>query len=503
VNKQLRHISVAAMILLAVLIVSTTYWQTWAVGGLADRQDNATALVARLTVDRGKIFASDGTLLATNRRTRDHGLTIFTRHYPGNDLAPQVVGYSTRAGTTTGLESTLDDYLTGANTNLTNSLRHALQLGGATVHGDNVTLTLRPAVQRLALTQLAGRCGAVVALDAKTGAVYAMASSPTYNENLIEQPHGDPIRKIAKLKGTCGDASALQNNATVGLYPPGSTFKMVTAAAALDSGAYTPSSQFNDPGYCTESGQRISNAGNPDQNGPEAFGNVTLAQGFEHSINSVFCNIGMHIGGGEILKYAKRFGFYTVPPFDTPPGESSASGLYRPTGPRKTLQLWDPKNPSHIDAGRLAFGQINMLATPLQMALVGATIANKGVEPKPYLVQKIVAADGSTVTKTAPQMLGRVLKPSTAAELNQMMQLVVQGGTAASVGFPFDLHVAGKTGTAELGLGTVYDAWFVCFAPASNPRYVISVVVEKQPNGFGASVAAPIAKAILEKLLGR
>ena len=491
-NKQLRHISVAAMILLAALIVSTTYWQTWAVGSLADRKGNETALIARITVDRGKIYAADGTVLATNRAHHKRGLTTFTRHYPGNDLAPQVLGYATPAGNNTGLEETQDAYLTGSNTDLSNSLKHALQLGGATVHGDNVILTLRPAVQRLALTELAGRCGAVVALDAKTGAVYAMASSPTYNENLIEQHYS----KIAKIKGTCGDASALQNNATVGLYPPGSTFKMVTAAAALDSGAYTPSSPFNDPGYCTEYGQRISNAGNPDQSGPEAFGNVTLAQGFEHSINSVFCNVGMHIGGGEILKYAKRFGFYSLPPLDTPPSESLASGLY------KNGHLWDPKNPSNIDAGRLAFGQFNMLATPLQMALVGATIANKGVEPKPYLVQKVVAPGGATVAKTQPQMLSRVLKPSTAAELNQMMQLVVQGGTAAGI-FPQSLDVAGKTGTAELGLGTVYDAWFVCFAPASNPRYVVSVVVEKQPNGFGASISAPIARAVLEKLMAR
>jgi peptidoglycan glycosyltransferase len=494
VNKQLRHISVAAMILLAVLIVSTTYWQTWAVGDLANRKGNETALIARITVDRGKILAADGTVLANNRVTRKRGLTIYTRHYPLNDLAPQVLGYST-SGATTGLESAYDAYLTGSNTDLSNSLKHALQLGGATVHGDNVVLTLRPAVQRLALTQLAGRCGAVVALDAKTGAVYAMASSPTYNENLIEQLKG--YRNITKIKGTCGDASALQNNATVGLYPPGSTFKMVTAAAALDSGAYTPSSTFNDPGYCTEYGQRVSNAGNPDQNGPEAFGNVTLAQGFEHSINSVFCNVGMHIGGEKILAYAKRFGFYSVPPLDTPSNESLASGLY------KNGSLWDPKNPSNVDSGRLAFGQFNMLATPLQMALVGATIAHGGVEPKPYLVQKVVAPGGGTVATTTPQMLGRVLKPSTAAELNQMMQLVVQGGTAASVGFPADLHVAGKTGTAELGLGTIYDAWFVCFAPATNPRYVVSVVVQKQPNGFGASVSAPIAKAILEKLMGR
>jgi penicillin-binding protein A len=495
VNKQLLHISVAALVLLATLIVSTTYWQTWAVGDLADRQDNAIQLVARLTVDRGKILGAGGAVLATNRRQRQHGLTIFTRRYPSGDLAPQVLGYATAAGTTTGLEQSLDDYLTGANTNLTNTFKQELnKLGGQTVHGDNVILTLRPAVQKLALQELAGRCGAVVALDAKTGAVYAMASSPTYNANLIEQPRG--FAKIVKVKGTCGDASALVNNATAGLYPPGSTFKMVTAAAALDSGAYTPSSVFNDPGYCVEYGQHVSNAGNPDQSGPEAFGNVTLAQGFEHSINSVFCNVGKHIGGEEILKYAKRFGFYSDPPLDTPPSQSLPSGLY------KNGKLWTPRNSFQIDPGRLAFGQFNMLTTPLQMAMVGETIANGGEEAQPYLVDRILAPDGSIVSRTTPHMLGRPIKPLTAAELNQMMQLVVQGGTGATAQIP-GVAVAGKTGTAETGVTGVYDAWFVCFAPANNPRFVVAVQVEKQLNGFGASVSAPIAKAILEKLLGR
>jgi penicillin-binding protein A len=143
-----------------------------------------------------------------------------------------------------------------------------------------------------------------------------------------------------------------------------------------------------------------------------------------------------------------------------------------------------------------------MLATPLQMALVGATIANRGVLPRPYLVQKVVAADGSTVTQTTPQTLGQAIKPQTAAELNQMMQLVVQSGTGTSAQIP-GVPVAGKTGTAELGLGSVYDAWFVAFAPANSPRYAVAVVVEKQPNGFGGSISAPIARTILEKLLAR
>jgi penicillin-binding protein A len=494
-NKQLAHVSAFALVLLAVLLVSTTYWQTWAQADLANRKDNSVTNISRLTINRGKFIGAGGTFLATNRRYRRHGLTIFTRHYPQNDLVPQLMGYSTNAGTTAGLEQSLDDYLTGANTNLSNTFKQELdKLGGETVKGDNVILTLRPAIQRLALDELAGRCGAVVVLDAKTGAVYAMASSPTYNANLMVQPNG--YNKVKKIQGTCGDHTALQNNATLGLYPPGSTFKMVTAAAALDSGAYTPSSPFYDPGYCTEYGKQVSNAGNPDQSGPEAFGNVTLSQGFEHSINSVFCNVGKHIGGQEILRYAKRFGFYSLPPLETPPDERVPSGLY------KNGKLWDPKSEYQIDPGRLAFGQFDMLATPLQMAMVAQTIANKGVEMEPHVVDRVVAPDGSLVSRTRPQTLGRPIKPQTAAELNQMMQLVVLGGTAATVGFPPSLKVAGKTGTAELGLGDVYDSWFVCFAPADNPRYVVAVVVEKQPNGFGASVAAPIAKAVLERLPG-
>jgi penicillin-binding protein A len=501
VNKQLRHVAVASLVLIAVLVVSTTYWQTWAVGDLADRQDNAIQLVARLTVDRGKILGAGGTVLATNRKHHKHGLTTFTRRYPSGNLAPQVIGYSTKAGTTTGLEESLDDYLTGANTNLSNTLSQTLdKLGGKTVHGDDVILTLRPAVQRLALQELAGRCGAVVALDAKTGAVLAMASSPTYDQNLIEQPNG--FAKILKIKGACGDASALVNNATAGLYTPGSTFKLVTASAALDSGKFTPSSTFNDPGYCTEYGKRVYNSSAPDSpTAHETFGNVTFSAGLEHSINSVFCNIGKSIGAGLILDYAKRYGFYSLPPLDLPPSASQASGLYKYVHGR--YRLWFPKDPNtEVDPGRLAFGQERMEATPLQMALVAATIADKGVEPKPYLVQKILASDGSTVATTAPQTLGRPIKPQTAAELNQMMQLVVQGGTGTNAQIP-GVAVAGKTGTAETSTPNVYNAWFVSFAPADNPRFVVAVVVEKQLNGFGGSISAPIAKAILEKLLGR
>jgi peptidoglycan glycosyltransferase len=299
----------------------------------------------------------------------------------------------------------------------------------------------------------------------------ALASVPAFDPNGLRE-------EFSSLRAD--QSSPLLNRAVNGLYPPGSTFKIFTASAALDSQTVTMQSTFYDPGY-----YRIGNFTLHDDEG-EATGTQDLTGAFALSSNVDFGQIALNMGTDTFYRYLDRWGIGSSLDFQIPASRDRVP----------------PK--ASIVPGELAqmgFGQGALLMTPLQMALVAATIADKGVEPKPYLVQKIVAPDGSTVTKTAPQTLGQVIKPTTAAELNQMMQLVVQGGTAANI-FPAGLRVAGKTGTAELGLGTVYDAWFVCFAPANNPRYVVSVVVEKQPNGFGASVSAPIARTILEKLLG-
>jgi peptidoglycan glycosyltransferase len=196
------------------------------------------------------------------------------------------------------------------------------------------------------------------------------------------------------------------------------------------------------------------------------------------------------------LKYARKFGFYSTPPLETPANQRLPSGLY------KNNRLWSPKSESDIDSGRLAFGQFNMIATPLQMAMVGATIANGGVVPRPYIVDRILGHDGSIVSRTRASSLGRAIKPETAAELNQMMVSVVQGGTGTAAQIP-GIQVAGKTGTAETGVNNVYTAWFVSFAPANNPSVAVAVVLEKQLNGFGGAVSAPIAKAIIQKLLHR
>jgi penicillin-binding protein A len=489
VNKQVSQIGVAALVLLAALIVGTTYWQAWANAGLAERQDNDIRLVAQFTIKRGKIYASDGrTLLATNVKKRIGGQTLYFRRYPTGPLFSDVVGYSTRTRNQSGLERSYNDYLTGSNANLDTVFRSAIdKLRGATVTGNDLVLTIKPGLQALSRRLLQGKCGAVVAIEPSTGRVLAMATSPSYNPNLIETRFAQATRTTLP----CG--APLLNRATAGKYLPGSTFKMVTAAAALDTGRFTPDSPFYDPGYCEEYGKQVRNAGNPEA--PETFGNVNLTTGFEHSINSVFCNIGKALGAGTVLRYAERFGFYSLPPLETPENERVESGLY------DHGRLFRPKHPdTQVDPGRLAFGQERLQVTPLQMAMVAATIANHGISVRPRLIERIVSPAGKTITHLKPEQLGRPIKRQTADELTQMMELAVNGGTGTEARIP-GIRVAGKTGTAEIGRGNIHTTWFTAFAPAEAPRIAIAVVVENQLNGFGGTVAAPIARQVMEALL--
>ena len=494
-NAQISKIAVFSLILLAALIVGTTYWQSWAAGGLAARQDNAIQRVAEFKIKRGLIFTSDHhTVLAANVKKTQDGQTYYFRRYPTHGLASQVVGYSTQGRSRAGIERQENGYLTASNANLGTIMdKLSDKLRGTTVTGNNLILNIRANPQKLAESALAGTCGAAVVLNPKTGAVYVMASSPGFDPNKIESPNG--YASIIHSPSACpGSSSALLNRATQGLYAPGSTFKTVTAAAALDAGIYTPESRFDDPGYCIEYGKKVYNAGNPDQNGPEAYGNVDLVQAFEHSINAVFCNIGKSIGARSVLDKAKDFGFYSTPPLELPANERAPSGLYN----FKAHRLID--DPSQVDPGRLAFGQERMLVTPLQMALVAAGIANGGKVMTPRLVKEVRSPGGSLVMRTHPSVWRKAVKPTTAASLNQMMQAVVTGGTGTAAQIP-GVKVAGKTGTAETGIPHVYTAWFIFFAPADNPKVAGAVVVEHQLNGFGGSVAAPIAKELMQAIL--
>jgi penicillin-binding protein A len=492
-NKQISRIAIVALLLLASLIVATTYWQTWAPGSLAAKQDNAIQRVAQFRINRGKIYASDGkTVLAQNFKKKSAGQTFYYRTYPTHGLASQTVGYSTVGRSRAGVEREENSYLTASNANVGTIIQKLTDsLKGVTIRGNNLVLNLRVNAQKIAETALRGKCGGAVVLNPKTGQVYVMASTPSYDPNKIESPNG--FASILKSPNACpGSSSALLNRATQGLYAPGSTFKTVTAAAALDSKIYTPKSSFYDPGYCTEYGVQIHNA--LDQNGPEQFGNVDLVQAFIHSINAVFCELGIKLGGKRILDEAKKFGFYSKPPIELPPSEVASSGLYN----FKKGTLFD--DPKLVDPGRLAFGQFDMLVTPLQMALVAAGIANNGTIMAPHVVNRVTNASGGTVVKIHPQVWKHATSQETAAAINLMMQGVVESGTGTAAQIP-GVKVAGKTGTAETGEKNVYTAWFIFFAPADNPTVAGAIAVEHQLNGFGGAIAAPIAKQLMQALL--
>jgi penicillin-binding protein A len=493
VNRQVSRIAIVALLLLASLIVATTYWQTWAPGGLKAKQDNAIQRVAQFRIDRGKIYASDGkTVLAQNFKKKSAGQTFYYRTYPTHGLASQAVGYSTIGRSRAGIERQENAFLTAGNANVGTIIEKLTDsLKGVTIRGNNLVLNLRVNAQKIAETALRGKCGGAVVLNPKTGQVYVMASTPSYDPNKIESPNG--FASILHSPNACpGSSSALLNRATQGLYAPGSTFKTVTAAAALDSKIYTPKSSFYDPGYCTEYGVQIHNA--LDQNGPEQFGNVDLVQAFIHSINAVFCELGIKLGATRMLDEAKKFGFYSKPPIELPPSEVSSSGLYN----FKKGTLFD--DPKLVDPGRLAFGQFDMLVTPLQMALVAAGIANNGTIMAPHLVNRVTNASGGTVVKIHPQVWKHATSQETAAAINLMMQGVVESGTGTAAQIP-GVKVAGKTGTAETGEKNVYTAWFIFFAPADNPTVAGAIAVEHQLNGFGGAIAAPIAKQLMQALL--
>ncbi len=332
---------------------------------------------------------------------------------------------------------------------------------------------------------LGGRCGSVVALEPATGKVLVMASFPTYNQNVIERD----FSAIDRIQAPCRPAAPLYNRGTYGLYAPGSTFKVVTLAAALESGRYNAKSRFDDPGYCEVYGQRVNNY---DTTRP--FGDIDLTTSLVNSVNSVYCNIGKELGTGLLIDQAKRFGFYETPPLETPENERVASGLY------EGGELFDPKNDSDVDAGRFAFGQERLLVTPLQMAMVAAGIANNGLVMKPHVIDRILSPKGSIVQNTKPDELGRAVSSENASTISAMMRAAVERGTGTAARIP-GLVVGGKTGTAETGVEGTNNAWFICFAAreAGRPQVAMAVVLEQQ-NGTGGELAAPVAREVLQAL---
>ncbi|MGA2926891.1 MAG: penicillin-binding transpeptidase domain-containing protein [Solirubrobacteraceae bacterium] len=458
------------VILFALLVVWTSRWSVFEATALNDNALNRRPLVDQLVIKRGRILADDGTVLAESVPA---GGGTWSRRYPTAALFAQAVGYSIAVqGRAAGLELSRGSQLRGVQSTLTSIFG---QLNPHPV-GDDVYTTLDPRAQQVAEQALAGRAGSVVALDPRTGAVKVMFSNPSYDDN-----HPDH----------CPPASCSEfNRATQAAYAPGSTFKIVTATAAIDSGAYTPDSVIDGNSPITVSGVPLAN------DGGQSWGPQTLTTAMTYSINTIFAQVAEHLGRATMTTYMKRFGFYAKPPLDYPSSELRASDVLSFNG--KALAPGSPDE----DIGRIGIGQGGLAVAPLQMAMVAAAVANGGKLMAPRLADRVVDQTGRTIETFAPSVYSQVMKPSTAAEVTQMMEKVVEEGTGTAVQLG-SISVAGKTGTASIGPAGADETQpsFVAFAPAQAPRIAIAVMIEKSQGGFGGTVAAPVAKAVLQTLL--
>jgi penicillin-binding protein A len=458
-------------LLFGVLVFATSWWSVFTSKSLRENVANRRPLLAEERIKRGSIRAADGRVLARSVKIDEER---YARRYPTKELFAQVIGYSFTSIGRSGLEQFRNDPLIGRRTELIGAIDSLL---GERDVGDSIRTTLNSRAQRAAVDGLKGRKGAVVALDPSNGAVLAMVSIPSYDPNGLDD--GDKFKELATDEAN----SPIVNRATQSGYPPGSTMKAVTAAAALDSGKYTPSSQVNGANGKKISGVPLNNFGGED------FGDIDLTEALTNSVNTVWAEVGETLGKQTMGQYMTKFGFYKQPPIDLPSDQLLASGE------RERGRLLSP-NSRKIDVGRMAIGQDKLLVTPLQMATVAATIANGGVRMEPHITQKIVDPDGRTVEEFKGERAERVINENTARELTAMMKNVVKEGTGTAAALE-GVDLAGKTGTAEIDIErNINDPWFIGFTD----EFAVAVVLERVQGGTGGVDAAPIAKQVLEAL---
>jgi penicillin-binding protein A len=472
-NAPIARLFVVVVVLFGVLVGFTSRWTVFEADALRDNPKNRRELLEEQQIRRGLIRAADDAVLARSLKQADNS---YVRTYPAGRLFSHAVGYSFVRQGRAGLERYYDDDLSGRNSELGSLID---RLSGSEQEGDNLLTSLDPGAQRVALQQLGGRKGAVVALDPKTGAIRVMASVPGYDPNTVKsQSQFNALNRDRD--------SPLFNRTTQSGYPPGSTFKVVTAIAAIDSGRYKPDSRISGRNGKTISGVPLNN------DAGESFGDITLTEALTHSVNTVFGEVGEKVGKLTMKKYMDRLGFGRPVEVDLPRDERAASG-------ERQRGRIIPATSGAVDVGRMAIGQDKLTVTPLQMAMVAASVANGGRLMKPHIADRVVDRDGRTVDRIEPEELSQVMTPDTAAQVGAMMSQVVKEGTGTAAALE-GIDVAGKTGTAEVDHGCPNQLWFIAFAPAQDPRVAIAVTVECG-TGFGGTVAAPIAKAVMQELL--
>lgn len=484
-NAPIARLFVGVLVLFALLVGFTSNWSVFDADELEAKTENKRPLFEAQQIERGKIFSSDGELIAESIKEGKGENFQYVRRYPMGSLFGNPIGYSYIDLGQTGFERAEQNTLTGEDNEFVSIID---QIRGQQQQGSDIVTTLDASAQQLATDQLASAPtpGAVVAIEPQTGAVRVMASSPGYDPNDIQ-------KNIGQLTKEEAETSPLFNRDTQSTYPPGSTFKVVTAAAALDSGKATPDTVLSGATPQTFSGVPLENAGG------EQFGDIDMRTALTHSVNTYFAQIGEDIGPETMNEYMKRFGFLADPEVELPDDQKIASGIYNSSG-----ELVD----EGYDIARVAIGQGGeegqILATPFQMAQVAATIANGGELMKPTLIQEVKDPDGRTTEKLEPEVQSEVVSEDTASQLGEMMTSVVDEGTAAALaGDLGGTTFAGKTGTAEVGdpAEDLAQPSFIAFAPVEDPQIAVAVTLQPCPGCFGGEQAGPIATAVMNELL--
>jgi peptidoglycan glycosyltransferase len=486
-NRRVRSVGVGAVVLVVSLFGMLNYLQVFHANALVSNPHNTSDIISEYEEPRGTIISADGVTLAQSVPSNDQ--FKYQRVYPEGALFGQLTGYYSLNYGTDGLEDEYDSVLSQASTSITlpKSLSQLKKFFTTQPAPDNVQITVLSSLQKLAATELAGRDGAVVALDPKTGAILAMYSNPSYDPNPISSHNGQEAQSAWQaLQTDPGDpllAAAYRQR-----FFPGSTFKIVTAAAVYDHKPAAATRNFPVvPGFVLPgtAGQVLHNFGG------EACGGDLLAL-FTVSCDTGFAQLGLAVGATGLADEATAFGWNATPPLDLP----GVAQSYFPPASSFTNNL--------AALAKSAIGQESVQATPLTVALDAGGIANGGVIMTPHLLERVTNSQGQTVQAYTPKPWLRATSAGTADKLTNLMLSVVNSpdGTGVAAQIP-GVQVAGKTGTAQTG-GPGIETWFAAFAPVPDPQIAVAVLVENQPSSDefqGGTIAAPIAKAIIEAYL--
>ena len=490
-ERQIRRVGVGLVLSFLAVFLQLNYVQIFAAESISENPANRLQLIREYSIKRGDILTLDGKVIAESKPRK--GLYKFRRLYPGGELYGHITGwYSVRYGLDR-IERSYRDQLLGEGGTLSMQDIQDRFLGSGE-EGDDVRTTIVSRLQEAARDALGSNRGAIVAMDPNTGEVRALWSNPSFDPTPLASFDGKESKRYWESLDPSSSTSPVVNIATTRGYPPGSTFKVVTAAAALQSGRFKPDTTFPDP-QRLEPCEGSRGPGDPClplttrsltnfTHQPCLGGQIRLFDALRVSCDTTFAIIGLDIPD-DVREMAEKLGFNVPLPFDVR------------TEPSQFPNISDDDAPLRAYAG---IGQGDVNATPLQMAVVAATIARDGEVPVPRLVREVIDQSGRVV-RNEPEVLEQAMSPDVASVLTQMMVAAVDNGTGGAAQIP-GIKVAGKTGTAQTVQGQNPHTWFIAFAPANDPQLAIAVIVENGgtfgSEATGGAVAAPLAKRIFE-----